>query len=291
MSVDIPYERNKVLHKASGTAFDATTPIIKAKPGGHKLNTLPVDQCAFTNRQRVVAVSPKEYLKKGDGNKLLSPTKSPSNNQRPTSSFGKRQSIAKRANPPNTTFRKFYERGDLPVQINHDHPRSIQWKIEVMKLDYHHYLPIFFDGLREKEHPYSLLAEIGSMNMLENGGKNVVPVIPQLIIPLKNALNTRDPEVMNRTLMIIQKLVEADPFVGKALVPYYRQLLPVMNIFTSKNKNLGDGIEYGQRRMANLGDLIQDTLELLERRGGEDAFINIKYLIPTYQSVCLGVGH
>ena len=70
-------------------------------------------------------------------------------------------------------------------------------------------------GLREKEHPYSLLAEIGSMNMLENGGKNVVPVIPQLIIPLKNALNTRDPEVMNRTLMIIQKLVEADPFVGK----------------------------------------------------------------------------
>lgn len=58
-----------------------------------------------------------------------------------------------------------------------------------------------------------------------------------------------------------------------------------MNIFTSKNKNLGDGIEYGQRRMANIGDLIQETLELLERRGGEDAFINIKYLIPTYQSV------
>ena len=55
-------------------------------------------------------------------------------------------STAKRANPPNTTFRKFYERGDLPVQINHDHPRSIQWKIEVSQLDYHHYLPVFFDG-------------------------------------------------------------------------------------------------------------------------------------------------
>ena len=52
----------------------------------------------------------------------------------------------KRANPPNTTFRKFYERGDLPVQINHDHPRSIQWKIEVSQLDFHHYLPVFFDG-------------------------------------------------------------------------------------------------------------------------------------------------
>ena len=57
-----------------------------------------------------------------------------------------RQSTAPRANPPNTVFRRFYERGDLPVQINHDHPRSIQWKIEVTQLDYHHYLPIFFDG-------------------------------------------------------------------------------------------------------------------------------------------------
>jgi len=61
-----------------------------------------------------------------------------------------------------------------------------------------------------------------------------------------------------------------------------------MNIFRSTNKNLGDGIEYGQRRMSNLGDLIQDTLEMLEVKGGDDAFINIKYLIPTYESVVIG---
>ena len=30
----------------------------------------------------------------------------------------------------------------------------IQWKVDVTKLDYHHYLPIFFDGLREVEEPY-----------------------------------------------------------------------------------------------------------------------------------------
>ncbi len=29
----------------------------------------------------------------------------------------------------------------------------IQWKVEIEKLDFHHYLPIFFDGLREKEEP------------------------------------------------------------------------------------------------------------------------------------------
>ena len=31
-------------------------------------------------------------------------------------------------------------------------------------------------------------------------------------------------------------------------------------------------------------DLLQDTLELLEKRGGPDSFINIKYMIPTYES-------
>ena len=30
--------------------------------------------------------------------------------------------------------------------------------MDIEKLDYHHYLPIFFDGLREKEEPYRFLA-------------------------------------------------------------------------------------------------------------------------------------
>jgi len=51
--------------------------------------------------------------------------------------------------------------------------------------------------------------------------------------------------------------------------------------------NLGDGIEYGQQRRENIGDLINETLEAFERHGGEDAFINIKYMIPTYESVML----
>ena len=34
----------------------------------------------------------------------------------------------------------------------------------------------------------------------------------------------------------------------------------------------------------NIGDLVGETLEVLERTGGEDAFINIKYMIPTYES-------
>jgi hypothetical protein len=43
-------------------------------------------------------------------------------------------------------------------------------------------------------------------------------------------------------------------------------------------------MDYGQRNRDNVSDLIEETLELFEMHGGDDAFINIKYMIPTYES-------
>lgn len=51
--------------------------------------------------------------------------------------------------------------------------------------------------------------------------------------------------------------------------------------------NSGDGIDYSQQKRENVGDLIQETLGAFERHGGEDAFINIKYMVPTYESCLL----
>jgi hypothetical protein len=68
--------------------------------------------------------------------------------------------FAARPNPPNTEFRRFYERGDLPLAVDHGGVTNrIHWKAEIDKLDFHHYLPIFFDGLRETEVPFDFLAE------------------------------------------------------------------------------------------------------------------------------------
>jgi len=75
--------------------------------------------------------------------------------------------------------------------------------------------------------------------------------------------------------------------IGEALVPYYRQILPVFNLYKLSNLNIGDKIQYDQRKSLVLGDLIQQTLEMFETHGGEDAFINIKYMIPTYESCVL----
>jgi hypothetical protein len=190
-----------------------------------------------------------------------------------------------RSNPPNTEFRRYMERGDLPIIVEH-HSSGIRpgWKVEISKLDYHHYLPIFFDGLREKEEPYSTIALKGCIDMLRVGGTKILPVVPQLILPMKIGLNTRDPFVMRRVLLCLQDLVKSTDMVGEALVPYYRQLLPVMSVYKDADKNMGDKIDYSQHKKTNIPALVNETLELLEQYGGEDAFINIKYMIPTYES-------
>ncbi|KAL8620927.1 hypothetical protein ACOMHN_044074 [Nucella lapillus] len=194
--------------------------------------------------------------------------------------------VERHSNP--TSFRKFYERGDFPIALEHDTKgNKIAWKVEIEKLDYHHYLPLFFDGLCEREHPYEFFARQGVHDMLEHGGSKILPVVPQLIIPIKSALGLRRHSVMCTTLKILQHLVVSADMVGEALVPYYRQILPILNIFKNKNVNIGDRIDYSQQKRENVGDLIQETLEVFERHGGDDAFINIKYMIPTYESCML----
>lgn len=66
-------------------------------------------------------------------------------------------------------------------------------------------------------------------------------MLPQLIVPLREALNTRDPVVVMRTLRVIQALSDLGEGIGVALVPYYRQLLPVMAIFSNHTGEAGGG--------------------------------------------------
>lgn len=292
------------IFKESGSAFDATDfDSITQKPGGHDVVPKPgTDVAAFSHSKTISKPSPADHLRArtGTGGTLLPKPKpektafevaaEKSKSRKPKMATA--AAFCARPNPPNTELRRFYERGDLPIQIDHGGVANrLAWKVEIQKLDFHHYLPIFFDGLREVEMPYSFVAEQGVLDMLEAGAHKVLPVIPQLIIPIKTALNTREKPVIIKVLKILQTLVNCDVavaggsgLIGQALVPYYRQILPVLNIFINNTSNIGDAIDYGQRRNANIGELIHSTLEQLEIHGGDDAFINIKYLVPTYQS-------
>ncbi|EDW09560.1 parkin coregulated gene protein homolog [Drosophila mojavensis] len=187
-----------------------------------------------------------------------------------------------------TLFRMYFDRGDLPIKMEYlCGGDKIGWTVDIDKLDYSLYLPLFFDGLAEPKHPYKTYARQGVSDLLQAGGDKIHPVVPQLILPLKNALSTRNVEVMCTTLKIIQQLVMSSDMVGPALVPFYRQLLPMFNAFKVKNLNCGDEIDYAQKKNLNVGDLIDETLQVLELHGGEDAFINIKYMVPTYESCYL----
>jgi len=240
---------------------------------------------AIAGHELSIATHGYNTLKKGDG-KGGKPTSLAKPADKPKLSAPKAGAVKAR-NIPSSEFRRFYDRGDLPIAMDHGPQNKIYWKVDVGQLDYHHYLPIFFEGIREKVDPYRFLSIQGVFDMLEKGGAKVLPVIPQLIIPIKTALNTRDNEIIQVTLKVLQQLVLCSDTIGEALVPYYRQILPIFNLFKTQNKNLGDKIDYGQRKSQNLGDLIQTTLELFEQHGGEDAFINIKYMVPTYESCVL----
>lgn len=63
-----------------------------------------------------------------------------------------------------------------------------------------------------------------------------------------------------------------------------RFLIVIMYKHEYVSESRGDSIDYGQRKRCDVKHEIQITLELLEKYGGPDAFINIKYMIPTYES-------
>ena len=135
----------------------------------------------------LTAVFIAEYTKRGQGSGG-NPSSLNKAVAKPSVQAPKAGAVKRRPVPP-SEFRRFYDRGDLPIQIEHGSSNKIQWKIDVGKLDYHHYLPIFMEGIREKQDPYRFLAVQGVFDLLANGQAKVLPVIPQLIIPIKSKLH------------------------------------------------------------------------------------------------------
>eukprot|EP00064_Thunnus_orientalis_P006332 superscaffoldBa00000656_g6348 len=93
-------------------------------------------------------------------------------------------------------------------------------KVETEKLDYYHYMPLFFDGSCKMVHLYEFYARQRVHDLPEHGGPKILPVIPQLIVPIRNALNTRNCQVMTTILKVLQHLLMSGDKVREALVPY-----------------------------------------------------------------------
>lgn len=155
-------------HGGTGSCFDMTS-AAQTRAGAHK--TLKVDRKSLpqwskanmTFRYKTKKPDPQIYLKKVTGCKDngTGGAAAAHYHDMECNASGeipvppKAEAFIRRDNPPNTAFRRFYERGDLPIAVEHRGVKNvIAWKVDVQKLDYHHYLPIFFDGIRETQEPY-----------------------------------------------------------------------------------------------------------------------------------------
>jgi hypothetical protein len=283
----------------AGSPFDRTvypSPVLDP-PGKHKLVQTAPNPSAFSFGVSVRGdVNPHDFLHRhtGFGGSVT---------MRAASAVPKTDRIARigrppasgctapRNNPPNSSLRRAFERGDLPCVISQaSGKRALEWRVEggrAEAVDYKFYLPIFFDGLREEENPLPWLASTGLADLIKAAPHKIAPLVPLLVIPLRNAINTRRRDVMLRAVEALHLLarcdvgVEGGPRAARALVPYFRQLLPVINIYCTRFRNPAsvDGEVRGRK---NLEEAIQRLLNDLERYGGPDALINIKYMVPSY---------
>ena len=220
---------------------------------------------------------------------------------RPASSFGvwgagppKALPERPRHNPANSELRFAFERGDLPCTVLHGVKTTLKWKAPVAELDLAYYLPLFASGLREVEFPYCFLAESGFGDLLAAAGEaRAASLVPLLIAPLRAAVNTRVMTAVTRTLRALLALVQlgapeaGNPpdgtRVGRALRPFYRQLLPTLNLFADRHKSLGDRIDYGQRFNKDISSLVAQVLHMLDVTGGRGAHLDIMHSVPIYQ--------
>ena len=118
--------------------------------GSHKPSAIeePVDVSAFSYARKTARRETSEFTRKGTGTGGLSAVEAKSKMSKQLNEFDETHPVEKkrkeratdvRPNPPNTDFRRHYERGDLPVVIKHEGSRRrLAFKIDVTKLDYHH---------------------------------------------------------------------------------------------------------------------------------------------------------
>ena len=167
-------------------------------------------------------------------------------------------------------FAQAYSDGGIPCRICHGGVKhKLQWDVEPTELNYYPVLITFAFGLSETRHPYVFVAQNGFKQMLEADGayEKVMPLLKDLMRPIRLALASSDTEVANAALdatMLLSNLVQGEitPYLQLLLVPIKSKWFK--SSFKAK---------------------ITDLLCLMEEYGGQEAYKMIKKKVPTYMSI------
>ncbi|KAG6619546.1 PACRG protein [Phytophthora cinnamomi] len=169
-----------------------------------------------------------------------------------------------------TNFSSAYDSGSIPCRINHGSIRNaLQWTKDPNSLSYDPLLITCVEGFLETEHPFVFLARatFRELMRLEDARDKTVPILAQVIVPLRGALMAKDDDTFLMALeatRMLSDLVEGEMniYLPKLTQQIHRKLL---------TKQLRADVE--------------DTLAVLESNGGKEAFAIIRSKIPTYVSI------
>jgi hypothetical protein len=177
------------------------------------------DDNAFSPGRKTAKPDPRRFLHKHEGwggtpTATVAAKVKASHPEHALSPPAKAGATKPRSNPPNTKLRMMYERGDLPCIIDQGGVHNkLAWtvsvhmpvcvdsiscvrlisQVKIEELEFSHYLPAFFDGLREEEEPYRFIAAEGVTDLLEHGPPNKVSALTWRATPPAEAAGSADP--------------------------------------------------------------------------------------------------
>ncbi|OWZ13659.1 hypothetical protein PHMEG_00012975 [Phytophthora megakarya] len=169
-----------------------------------------------------------------------------------------------------SNFSSAYDAGFIPCRINHGGIRSsLQWTRDPNTISFDPLLITCVEGFLETEHPFVFLSRTTFRELLklEDARDKTLPILAQLIVPLRTALMTKDDDTFLMALeatRLLSDLVEGEMnvYLPKLTQQIHRKLL---------TKQLRTDVE--------------NTLAILESNGGKEALAIIRSKIPTYVSI------
>lgn len=189
-----------------------------------------------------------------------------------------------------------FNEGNVPILIDQGvvgaSKRHIGWQVDILSLDFSHYLPLFISGLVETDPPYNFLAYEGCLDMLIVGGPRhrVLPAVSKIIPALKLCLQSGHRPSVSKALYVFLLVLKCDcpttgglGAMGRAVAPYLPRMLPTLNLYFADERRIGAD---GAFQMAedSLSTLVTQVLETCEMSSGPNAYKVIKYSIPTYET-------
>ncbi|DAZ99392.1 TPA: hypothetical protein N0F65_005294 [Lagenidium giganteum] len=169
-----------------------------------------------------------------------------------------------------TNFGAAYDAGSIPCRINHGSIKNqLQWTKEPQSVDFNPLLITCVEGFQETEHPFVFLARTAFRELiqLEDARERTLPILGQLINPLRAALMAKEDDIFLMALegtRLLSNVVEDElnVYLAKIMQQIHRKLLTKQ--FRTQ---------------------VEETLSVLERNGGKEALAIIRSKIPTYTSV------